>query len=112
MWPIRPIDRANVLKTGIVAIVDGTYYDIDDIEYMTNEIRDNLIYVMRRMLGDSLERELSQLNIIQQIEVLQLLSSQLNELDDLELHPFKSDTLAYDIVRNALCYVSELKHCS
>ncbi len=102
MWPIRPIDRANALKTGIVAIIDGIYYDIDDIEYMTNDVRDSLIHVMRRMLGDSLEKELSQLSFVQQIEVLKLLSSQLNELNDLELCTFNSDALAHDIVDSAL----------
>lgn len=102
MWPIRPIDRANALKTGIVAIIDGNYYDSEDIEYMTSDVRDNLTYIIRNQLGTSLEDELARLPVTTQITVLLSLSAKLASPDELELPTLNTDMLVYNLVRKEL----------
>lgn len=88
MFPINPLDRADELRNGAMVIVNDRYYDNEDIEALSNAIRDDFTYIVRKQVERTIDTCLSNMPMSMQVKMLLQLNDILeHDKDHVESEP-------------------------
>lgn len=90
MWPINPLDRADELRHGAKVIINDHWYDNDDIGALSNAIRDDFTYIVRKQVEQTIDTCLSNMPMPMQVEML----LQLNDILEHDKDRVESEPIA------------------
>lgn len=90
MFPINLLDRADELRCGPAVIINDRWYDNDDIESLSNAIRDDFTYIVRKQVGETIDACLSNIPMTMRVKML----LQLNDILEHDKDRVSSEPIA------------------